>query len=88
MRLSDRLKHYLPITFAIIVICLCLTLGILNILGVSPFKRNKDIGIGLIVYAVFGAFYTGLCIGHLIAFLVKKCIPDTQNHLNIQINSV
>lgn len=75
MRLSERLKNYLPITFAIIVILLSVSIGVLCIIGVKPFK-NKDVGIGLIIYGVFGGFYTGLCIGHLIAYLISKCLKE------------
>jgi hypothetical protein len=86
MRLSERLKCYLPITFAIIVICLFIALGIICIIGINPIKKNKDLGIGLICYGVFAGFYTGMCLGHLIAYLLNKCIPKPITTL--QINNV
>lgn len=83
MKIREQLKSYLPITFAIIVIILFVLIGTLCIIGIKPFK-NKDVGIGLIIYGVFAGFYTGLCIGHFIAYLFSKCIP--KNPIILQVN--
>jgi hypothetical protein len=80
MKLRENLKNYLPITFAIIVITLFISIGIICIIGVKPFK-NKDIGIGLIIYGVFAGFYTGLSLGCLLAYLIEKCLPNKQSNL-------
>lgn len=82
MRLFERLKSYLPITLAIIVVCLFISLGIIYIIGVKPIKKNKDLGIGLICYGVFAGFYTGICLGHLITYFIPKPITTLQiNHV-------
>lgn len=78
----EKLKYYIPITFAIIVILLFISIGILCIIGVNPFKRNIDIGIGLILYGVFAGFYTGLCLGHLVAYI---CLSKHQTTLQIDV---
>lgn len=84
MKIREQLKNYLPITFAIIVIILFISIGTLCIIGIKPFK-NKDVGIGLIIYGVFAGFYTGLCIGYFIAYLFSKCIPKTPIILQINV---
>jgi hypothetical protein len=82
MKLSDKLKYYFPITFAIIVVLLFTIIGTLLIIGITPFKKNINLGIGLIIFAVFAGFYTGICIGNFIVFLLRKCIPDEDSRLN------
>lgn len=47
MKLSDRVK-YIPITFAIIIVVLLISMGVLYIIRIGPFKMNKNTGIILI----------------------------------------
>lgn len=87
MKLSDRVK-YIPITFAIIIVVLLITIGVLYIIELTPFKRNQTIGIILIVCGVFVGFYIGLCIGHIIVFLIRKYITTEDSRLIISPISV
>jgi hypothetical protein len=87
MKLSDRIK-YIPITFAIIIVALMITMGILYIIGITPFKKNQTIGIILIVCGIFVGFYIGLCIGYLIVSFIRKYIIDEDSRLIISPISV
>ena len=58
MNRMQKFKEYIPITFAIFVTFILIVLGILSIIGLFPFnKKHKDVGIGMIVYAIGVSYF-------------------------------
>lgn len=74
MKVKDKIKYALPITFAIIFMLILLTFGILCIFGIYPFKvKSTQNGVIFILVGLFLAFYPGMLFGHLILYLINKC---------------
>jgi len=86
MRLIERVKYAIPITFAILFILMFITFGILSIIGSKPFKhKSNELGIGLICIGIFLGFYPGMLLGTLIMYLLNICIPEHNPRLTYQV---
>jgi hypothetical protein len=84
MNRMRKFKEYIPITFAIFVTFIFIVLGILSIIGVFPFnKKHKDVGIGMIVFGVLCGFYIGICIGHLIVYILNRYFPEEKIEISL-----
>lgn len=86
MRLIERIKCAIPITFATIFILILVTFGVLSIIGSKPFKRkSNELGIGLICIGLLLGFYPGMLFGTLLVYLLDKCIPNNPSQLTYQV---
>jgi RsiW-degrading membrane proteinase PrsW (M82 family) len=86
MRLIERIKYAIPITFAILFILIFITFGILSIIGSKPFKhKSNELGIGLICIGTLLGFYPGMLFGTLIMHLLNICIPEHNPRLTYQV---
>jgi RsiW-degrading membrane proteinase PrsW (M82 family) len=82
MRLIERIKYAIPMTFAVLFILIFITFGTLSLIGSKPFKRkSNELGIGLICIGILLAFYPGMLFGTFIVFLINKCVPDSTPQL-------
>lgn len=78
------MRYYLPLTFAILSILAFISLGVLSILGLSPFyKRSEQIGGLLIGIGLFGGFYPGLLLGNGIIWVFDKINRTSINNESI-----
>lgn len=86
MRLIERIKRLIPMTFAILFVLILVTFGILSIIGFKPFKnKSNEIGIGLICIGLLLGFYPGMLFGTLIVYLLDQCIPNNTSQLTYNI---
>jgi hypothetical protein len=77
MKLIDRVKYFIPITFAIIFVLTFILFGILSIFGITPFKqKSNNLGIIFICVGIFLGFYPGMVLGTFIVYLIDKCSPN------------
>lgn len=87
MKLLEKVKNAIPLTFAILFILILLTFGMLSIFGVYPFKiKSTQIGIIFILVAVFFGFYSGITFGHLILYIINKIFKSKSSNSEQQIS--
>lgn len=73
-------------TFAILFMLILIMFGILSLVGTKPFKKkSNEIGAIFICVGLFLGFYPGMLFGHLILYLVNKCIPSHEPQLTYQV---
>lgn len=86
MRLLDKIKYAIPLTFAILFIIILLGLGVLSILGIYPFKvKSIENGVIFILVGFFFGFYPGMVFGHLILYLLNQCCSDKQENISFSV---
>ena len=84
MKLFEKIKYAIPITFAILFILILLTFGMLSIFGIYPFKiKSTQNGVIFILVALFFGFYAGMMFGHLILYIINKIFKSTNSEQQI-----
>lgn len=87
MKLFEKIKYAIPITFAILFILILLTFGMLSIFGIYPFKiKSTQNGVIFILVALFFGFYSGMVFGHLILYIINKIFKPQSSNSEQQIS--
>lgn len=87
MRLLEKIKYTIPLTFAISFILTLLTFGMLSIFGIYPFKtKSVQNGVIFILVALFLGFYAGMMFGHLILYIINKTFKTQSTDSEQQIS--